>query len=53
MQLRPSDPERWRVLHPDSKHSGDHRGDRAQWNEKGRVPITLKPDGTPKEVAHV
>lgn len=31
-----------------SGHNGDHRGDRAQWNENGRVPITLKPDGTPK-----
>jgi len=21
-------------------HAGDHRGHRAQWNEKGRVPIS-------------
>lgn len=23
-------------------HEGDHRGSRAQWNDKGRVPITEK-----------
>ena len=23
-------------------HRGDHRGSRAQWNAKGRVPITEK-----------